>query len=107
MADDRTDAARPGDGINLTERRVRTQAERDADGHTWRRIAPECSTGHPQLHADCDGCTCSCHPPIEQARARIAGVLAEDLPALGAALAELTAAPPRRRWWHRLTRRNP
>lgn len=142
---------------------MRTQAERDADGTTWRAtahtrpgyatypntpagdpswwrrsspsIAPECSTSHPQLHADCDGCGCSCHrppavvagpPPADgETCVKWCGFChlgpepqperTSDGPGLLPPIPDSAYPPdavdlpaePRRRWWHRYTRRNP
>ena len=88
-------------------RRVRTQAERDADGTTWRSdgrcgntiqgllggqpLVCTLAPGHDGWHHNDNGTLWT--PPGEyQAQVDIR---------------QHAPMPPRRRWWHRYTRRNP
>lgn len=126
-------------------RRLRTQAERDADGTAWR--APGCTSSQPWIctPADCPGCfnphcwitdekTCrsGCNvvrrdqltpdqlaairermvTDMRAARERFLAAVATEVPQILPPDPDIwmrtePIVPPRRRWWHRYTRRNP
>ncbi|OKI47286.1 hypothetical protein A6A27_10590 [Micromonospora sp. CB01531] len=125
-----------------TARRLRTQAERDADGQAWR--APGCTSGQPWIctPADCPGCFnphcwitdgitcrngCTVVPHNQLTPDQLAAIRERMVTDMRAARDRFLAAvatesprvlvdpdiwvhmepiaPPRRRWWHRLTRR--
>ena len=119
-------------------RRVRTQAERDADGQAWRRTAatrpgyatyPQTAPGSPSwwrhdpyrslspvarvmAYPDgpppVDGETCKrwcgfCHLGTGEHKPEMPATMRQRIDFNTES--ELDAPMPRRRWWHRLTRR--